>query len=291
MGALFGTAAAAAEKNLKLVMLGDSVTLGASAPKEKTIPVLVQEALNKEFKGRIRWTVVNAGVGSETSQGGLGRVAGVLAKEKPDFVSLAYGLNDAREKKAEWFDKQMRLLVEAAEKNPAKAELVLISATPFVNEKHFWGKDPFFVQKGGLDAFLDKELNAVTRRLAAEKDIPFCDMHRAFVAKSGWGKLLLDDGVHPNAEGNEFAAETFARCFAAFIKAKVEKNTQAVKQEKDLRAAVGEVKKAGKGSGEIRKRALEKMKQALEKCPYVAEAYLLLDGSAGSDDRPEPANP
>jgi hypothetical protein len=69
-----------------------------------------------------------------------------------------------------------------------------------------------------------------------------------------------------------------------------------VKQEKDVRAAADEVKKAEKAPGDARKKAVEKLRLALEKCPYLAEGWLLLDagparkgGAQGKDKEPEPA--
>ena len=104
-------------------------------------------------------------------------------------------------------------------------------------------KDPFFVERGGLDAFLDRQINRLTRRLASDKDLPLCDVHRAFLLAKDWQKGMNPDGVHPNPEGNKLMGEAIGRCLAAYVRAAVEKDSKAEKAEKSARSAVASARK------------------------------------------------
>ena len=266
----------------KLVMLGDSVTLSADSPEGKKLRDCTERALNALSKGRPAWTVVNKGVGGETSEGGLGRVAGILATDKPDFLTLAYGLNDARNHSADWFKAKYTALVDAAGKGQTPPRLVLVTATPFVNDRHAWGKDPFFVKAGGLDRFLDRDLNGVTRTLAVERGLPLCDLHRHFLAEPKYAQFIRPDGVHMLAEGNEFAGARIAACVQAVWLAKVARDAAAVDAEEKAKAKLAAARKAIEAApGQPSKEAADALKEAGELCPYLAETAALLDKLAG----------
>jgi lysophospholipase L1-like esterase len=273
----FSSSLCAAGNPVKLVMFGDSVTLSKSAPDGDKVPQLVEKALNARFAGRIAWTVVNAGQGSETAEGGLRRVAGVLTKEKPQFVTIAYGLNDVGKKDPKWFEAQMTALMDAVQKHPSKPQLVVLTATPLVNETHFYGKDPFFVPFGGPDAFLDRQLNAVARRLAAARKLPLIDVHRAFVRAPEWQKLIQSDGVHPTVDGNRLVGECVAKGLSAYIEAAASSKSKAADAEKSARAKLAEAKKAATASPAKRASALKLLADAADLCPYLAEVWSALD--------------
>ncbi len=266
----------AAGDAVTLVMLGDSVTASRSAPEGQKVPQVVERALNAHFAGRVRWTVVNAGVGSESAQGGLARAAGVLSREKPRFVSLAYGLNDCGRKDPKWFETQMSALLDAAQKparDGSKPQVVLLTATPFINEKHAWGKDAFFVARGGLDAFLDREINRITRRLAAERRLPLVDVHRAFVGTPRWEQLMQGDGVHPTSEGNRVLGEYVAQVLGAYCEAQA--GGKGKEGETKARAKLDEAKKAVAAGRKAEARTL--LLEAGRMAPWIAEVWAGLD--------------
>jgi len=229
--------------------------------------------------------VVNRGVGGETTEAGRARVAGVLAGDKPDWLTMAYGLNDARHKDAAKFRKDLAALLDAASGRKPAPRLMLVTATPFVDEKHQWGKDPFFVKAGGLDRFLDRELNGQTRNLAAEKGLPLCDLHRHFLLGAGPAKLLRDDGVHLLPAGNEHAAAQLARCLYAAHAARVLADPAAAGAEVKARTLAEKARKAlDAAPGAAPREAADALKEAGELCPYLPEAAVLrdrLDAAAG----------
>jgi acyl-CoA thioesterase-1 len=89
--ALSAVPAAAAEKPLTIVALGDSLTAGYGLKNHDAFPAKLQEAL--AAKG-IAVTVNNAGVSGDTMSGGLARLDWSVPPET-DAVILELGANDA----------------------------------------------------------------------------------------------------------------------------------------------------------------------------------------------------
>jgi acyl-CoA thioesterase I len=89
--AVAATPAAAADKPLTIVALGDSLTAGYGLANQDAFPAKLQHAL--AAKG-IAVTVSNAGVSGDTMSGGLARLAWSVPPET-DAVILELGANDA----------------------------------------------------------------------------------------------------------------------------------------------------------------------------------------------------
>lgn len=83
--------AAAADKQLTIVALGDSLTAGYGLPNQDAFPIKLQQAL--AAKG-IAVTVANAGVSGDTMSGGLARLDWSVPPGT-DAVILELGANDA----------------------------------------------------------------------------------------------------------------------------------------------------------------------------------------------------
>jgi acyl-CoA thioesterase I len=84
-------AGAAAERPVKIVAFGDSLTAGYGLPAADAFPVKLTRAL--EAKG-IKVQIVNAGVSGDTAPGGLARLDWSLPSDT-DAVILELGANDA----------------------------------------------------------------------------------------------------------------------------------------------------------------------------------------------------
>jgi acyl-CoA thioesterase-1 len=83
--------ARAAERPVKVVAFGDSLTAGYQLPAADTFPVRLEQAL--KAKG-LAVEIVNAGVSGDTSSGGLSRLDWSVP-EGTDAVILELGANDA----------------------------------------------------------------------------------------------------------------------------------------------------------------------------------------------------
>ena len=120
-----------AKQRLKLVALGDSITVGCNAsgfaeseapPHQPPYPQLVANTLQQRFGATV--TLVNLGRGGTGAGWGLEMVAKVAA-EKPDLVILAFGMNHS-ESSAE-FEVVMRKLRDAVQAACPEADIVLVA--------------------------------------------------------------------------------------------------------------------------------------------------------------------
>ena len=88
---LLGAPAHAAERVLKIVAFGDSLTAGLGLPAGAAFPARLEAAL--KAKGHAV-AIVNAGVSGDTASGGLGRLDWSVPDDA-DAVILELGANDA----------------------------------------------------------------------------------------------------------------------------------------------------------------------------------------------------
>jgi len=88
MGVAIAPATAGAPE---ILAFGDSLTAGLGLPADEAFPVRLEARLRAQG---IAVRIVNAGVSGDTTTDGLARLDWALA-EKPDFVILALGANDA----------------------------------------------------------------------------------------------------------------------------------------------------------------------------------------------------
>jgi acyl-CoA thioesterase-1 len=89
--ALVGAPAQAADRALKIVAFGDSLTAGLGLPAGAAFPARLEAAL--KAKGHAV-AIVNAGVSGDTASGGLGRLDWSVPDDT-DAVILELGANDA----------------------------------------------------------------------------------------------------------------------------------------------------------------------------------------------------
>lgn len=83
----------AADRPIRILAFGDSLTQGYGVPPGDDFPDVLQHALNASG---LNVTVINAGVSGDTSAGGLARLDWSLedAKNPPDAAILELGAND-----------------------------------------------------------------------------------------------------------------------------------------------------------------------------------------------------
>ncbi|MFH1023187.1 MAG: SGNH/GDSL hydrolase family protein [Planctomycetota bacterium] len=291
-----GAGAPPAKNNLKVVMLGDSVTLSKHNPAGQKLCDYVGKALEtlSKEKGGPAWTVVNQGVGSETVGGGQGRVAGILDREKPDVITVCYGLNDTGLRDPAWFREHLAGLVEIVGKHPSAPRIMLVTTTPFDNKRHGWGSNAFYIQAGGLDRYLDREINGITRAFAFEKNLPLCDLHRHFLRDPKHLQYLTGDGVHLVPEGNEYAGTYIARCLYEMCRARVAGDADRLKTEGKVKPVLEKARKALRDplNEQSRRETQTALEGVWELCPYLPESVVLLDELAKSQEaRPQGSQP
>ena len=89
--AFAGGARAAADRSVKIVVLGDSLSAGLGLPADAAFPARLAQALKAKD---IAVSVANAGVSGDTTSGGLGRLDWSVP-DGTDAVIVELGANDA----------------------------------------------------------------------------------------------------------------------------------------------------------------------------------------------------
>jgi acyl-CoA thioesterase-1 len=188
-----------------VVMLGDSTT-------DRGMPTFVKKQLDKLIASPLqRPTVINAGKGGDNATSALDRLEKDVLAHHPDIVTVSFGLNDTGGRKPDQFKESLKKIVKTLK--DADIQVVLMTSTPFNNDRHGWGKG--FEAEGGLDEYMDKEFCERMRSLADGKEVLLCDLHDIF--KDEFKKdsdlinrVICPDGVHLTAEGNLLAAKYIA---------------------------------------------------------------------------------
>jgi acyl-CoA thioesterase-1 len=173
-----------AERPLKLLALGDSLTAGYGLPSDVSFTARLQAALKAQG---LNVTVVNAGVSGDTSAGGLARLDWLLA-DKPDFALVELGANDGLRglDPQVTYDNLDAVLTRLGQRG-VPALLAGMYAPPNLGREY------------------GAEFNNVFPRLAEKHGVPLYPFFLDGVAAES--ALNQPDGIHPNAKGVEVVVE------------------------------------------------------------------------------------
>ena len=170
--------AAAAEKPIRIVVLGDSISAGFGLPAGEALPAKLEKAL--KAKG-LNVAVENAGVSGDTPAGGLARLDWSVA-EGTDAVIVELGANDALRGTD---PKQTRAALDAIIRK-LKERKIAVLLTGMLAPRNY---GPDYVA-----AF-----DSIYPELAAAHGVLLYPFVLAGVA--GEAALNQVDGIHPNAAG------------------------------------------------------------------------------------------
>jgi acyl-CoA thioesterase I len=172
-------ASAATQTPRTIVVLGDSLSAGYGIKIQEGWVILLGKRLASEGYG---YSVVNASVSGETTQGGLARLPRVLEVHKPAILIVELGANDGlRGLPLAASRENLRQIVERA--RAAKARVVLVG----------------MVIPPNYGARYGQEFRDMYARLAAKYTLAFVPFFLDQVALKD--ALMQADGLHPNALG------------------------------------------------------------------------------------------
>jgi len=161
--------------------VGDSITAG-SYP--------------SQLAGMIHKTVHNHGAGGATAGDGAGRIGGVLAEDKPGYVLILYGANDAiTGEDPDNTVAALSAIIGACKAN--KSIPVIATLTPMHTEHAIYA---------GRAARISERI----RTLADQTGTALCDLEKEFGDNES---LFQSDGLHPNSQGDMVIADSFAAFF------------------------------------------------------------------------------
>jgi lysophospholipase L1-like esterase len=220
--ALFLTASAvqaddariALKKGDRIVFLGDSITQGGGGPKGYV--TVIKNTLGEKHKD-LGIESFNAGISGNKVPDLQKRLEKDVLSKKPTIVFIYIGINDvwhgekdpARGTPKDKFEEGLNDIIGRLTK--AGAKVVLCTPTVIGEKKDGANK---------LDARLD-EYSDVSRKVAKEKNLPLCDLRKAFVdylktnnPEDKEKGVLTGDRVHLNDAGNKLVAETMLKMLA-----------------------------------------------------------------------------
>jgi acyl-CoA thioesterase I len=173
---------------------GDSLTAGYGLPAGEAFPARLEAWLHKRS---IEARVVNAGVSGDTTAGGLARLDWALS-DKPDFVILALGANDAlRGVDPTNVRDNLEKMVEKIEASGAKVLLIGMLAPPN------WGEE------------YKRAFDRIFPDLAQAHHLPLYPFFLEGVAMKP--ELNQPDGLHPNERGVAELVDRIAPVVAGLI--------------------------------------------------------------------------
>ncbi|MDP2033391.1 MAG: GDSL-type esterase/lipase family protein [Polaromonas sp.] len=169
-------------KEATLLCLGDSLTFGYGAAAGTAYPAQL-EALTG-------YTVQNAGINGDTSEGALGRLPALLAGNAPGLVLLSIGGNDFLRK---WPEERTRAALTQLVQTAAASTQVVLIAQPRPE-----------LMAAALGSLNDHPLYAT---VAEATGVPLFE--------GGWSHVLSraelrSDQIHANSEGYKVFAERLA---------------------------------------------------------------------------------
>ena len=175
-----------ADSRPKIIAFGDSLTAGLGLSPAQSYPALLQQKLDADG---YRYEVVNAGVSGDTTTGGLRRLDWSLQTGDVRLVVLELGANDFL--RGQPVAESKKNLSEMIGRVKARGADVLLAGmyTPTSSGAEY-----------------QREIHEAFQSLAREHDVALIPFFLEGVA--GNSALNLDDGIHPNAEGQKVVAET-----------------------------------------------------------------------------------
>ncbi len=161
-----------------VAFLGDSLTAGPGLSMKETLPSVIQQKIG----GReLPWSVQNSGVSGDTTALASARLNWVL-RSKPKVLVVALGSNDGlRGLSIEEMERNLRGIVSRAQGQGVKVVLVG-QQLPLNFPEDYRNK-----------------FSAVFPRIAREHRVPLVPFMLEGVALNE--RFVLEDGIHPNAEG------------------------------------------------------------------------------------------
>jgi lysophospholipase L1-like esterase len=197
-------------KPTRVIFFGDSITEAAVRPGG----YIVQMRDSLSAQGRAAdFELIGSGIGGNKVYDLYLRLEKDVLEKKPDLVFIYIGVNDVWHKRSAGTgtdDWKFRQFYDAliGKIQAAGARVVLVTPA-CIGEK----TDCTNVQDGELNLF-----SQIIRDLAVEKQIPVCDLRKAFMEynmshnpRNEESGILTTDGVHLNQTGNGLLAQLFLK--------------------------------------------------------------------------------
>ena len=191
---------------MKIACMGDSITLGVGLP-------AYQGRWTDLVAERTGHTLVNLGIGGDTTGGMMARCQYQIFNKDFDAMILLGGSNDIS---FEWEYRHAwsNTIAIYRQARAFKIPLIMGLPVPMIAEDlrvrdYYPGRDNRKI------AALTDEFSRMLKLYCIENGIPYADFREPFLGPDGLGRReLYFDGLHPTAEGHELMAQVLCRTLA-----------------------------------------------------------------------------
>lgn len=200
--------------SLRILALGDFITLGErqGVSAEHVFTAILQDVLSEA--GMEGATVINQGIPSEQTDGGLVRLERDVLSVSPDYVIILYGTNDSfidpgqndpRLPVAEYIDNLIKIVDKCRE---ADAVPVLMTPPPLGKRCFAKAHEPYASRD--INFSLQDYIEAC-RQVAHRSGALLVDLYKEWKSRERMGMDIdrwMTDGMHPNPEGHGLIAKS-----------------------------------------------------------------------------------
>ncbi len=202
-----------------IVAFGDSVTQGIAAYKQ----LIPAEVYHQRLKGILErhwpqttFSVINAGVGSETAGKALARIDRDVIRHQPDLVLVGFALNDALSgiDGLPRFKNSLQQII-AEIKNGTDAEIILLTPNFMTTaaqlqtapeHEHLREKFAAIQNSGALAAYAEAVRNTAAEYACSTADV-FAAWQQLAAAGTNTDNLLANGLNHPTGEAHSVTAQ------------------------------------------------------------------------------------
>ena len=192
----------------KVVAFGDSITFGTLELKRRGFRLDTSNNYPNILQGQLKrldpaWQVVNRGRGGEHSYEGAARINAVLQSDRPGFILIMEGTNDAHQcRDSVVLINSLRSMVRAAKANKT---IPIIGTIP-----------PNFRNNPCADDIID-EVNNNIRGFASAEHVVLAEIFNGMNQRDLFGISPDRDPIHPNEHGYAVMADIWFRAMLEAI--------------------------------------------------------------------------
>ncbi len=169
----------------KMLIVGDSLSAAYRLDTRQGWVALAEQQLRVEHPG---FELINGSVSGETSAGGLARLPALLDKHGPDWVLIELGGNDGlRGFPLARLEANLSEMIELAQDAGAEVALMQIRIPPNYGRRYTEGFEKLYPS------------------ISDSYDVPLLPFFIEEIALDS--ELMMDDGIHPNAEAQPLLAD------------------------------------------------------------------------------------
>jgi len=192
----------------KVTAFGDSITLGVLELKRRDLRLTTSNNYPNILQGKLQgldptWRVVNRGQGGEHTSAGAVRLPAILRIDKPGFVLILEGSNDAHQcEDGIRAANNLRSMVQRAKVDKT---IPIIGTLP-----------PSFRNNPCADDVID-EINASIRSFASAENVVVAEIFNGMNRRELFGISPDRDPLHPNEAGYAVMADIWFRAMLQAI--------------------------------------------------------------------------